>query len=62
MKTCMLSYSKLILEKVSFSKELYEKEYKKALQTLSDREAQLLQDWVLHKKSQLNSAPVSVVK
>lgn len=62
MKTCMLSYSKLILEKVSFSKELYEREYKKALQKLSDKEAQLLQDWVSHKKKQLNPAPVSAVK
>ena len=46
MKTSMLAYSKLILEKVSFSKELFEREYKKALRNLSAGEAYLLKEWL----------------
>mgnify|MGYP006293092483 CR=1 FL=1 len=42
----MLAYSKLILEKVSFSKELFEREYKKALRNLSDSEALHLKEWI----------------
>lgn len=42
----MLAYSKLILEKVSFSKELFEKEYKKALRNLSAGETHHLKEWL----------------
>lgn len=50
MRTCMFTYSKLILEKVSFSKELYEREYRKALSKLSESEARQLRDWADNKK------------
>lgn len=46
MKNSMLAYSKLILEKVSFSRELFEREYKKALRNLSDSEALHLKEWI----------------
>ena len=46
MKTSMLAYSKLILEKVSFSRELFEREYKKALNSLSTAEARELREWL----------------
>jgi len=46
MKTSMLAYSKLILEKVSFSKELFEREYKKALRNLPASEALILREWL----------------
>lgn len=40
-----LQYSKKILEKVSFDKELLGKEYKKALKLLSKEEAISLELW-----------------
>lgn len=57
MKPSMLAYTQLILEKVSFSKELYEREYRKALNRLSSREAQLLEQWAHRRRRQL--VPVS---
>lgn len=61
MKTCMLTYSKLILEKVSFSKELYEREYRKALKKLSESEARQLREWANDKKKKLTHMSVSMV-
>lgn len=61
MKTCMLTYSKLILEKVSFSKELYEREYRKALKKLSESEARQLKEWANDKKKKLAHMSVSMV-
>lgn len=60
MKTTMLAYSKLILEKVSFSKELFEREYKKALRNLSAGEAHHLQEWLSGEGKKL--VPVTVNK
>ncbi|MEK6479640.1 hypothetical protein WJR50_18995 [Catalinimonas sp. 4WD22] len=61
MKTCMLTYSKLILEKVSFSKELYEREYRKALRKLSESEARQLKEWANNKNKRLANKSVSMV-
>ena len=41
----MLEYAKTILSKVCFSKSLLEKEYKKALNYLSQEECQKLKKW-----------------
>jgi len=46
MKTTFLDYYKMILEKVSFSKELLIKEYQKALRTLEPKEAGDLNHWI----------------
>jgi len=43
----MLIYSKTILRKVSFDARLFQKELKKALNTLSEHEARELKHWVL---------------
>jgi len=43
----MLEYSKMILEKVNFDKNLFEKELKKALKTLSNEEQMHLRQWCL---------------
>jgi 3-phosphoglycerate kinase len=43
----MLEYSKMILQKVSFSKELFGKELKKAIRFLKKEEVLLLQAWVM---------------
>ncbi len=40
-----LEYCKDILKKVSFDKTLLTKEYKKALKSLSDEKADLLDQW-----------------
>ncbi|MEM6840769.1 MAG: hypothetical protein AAF632_00970 [Bacteroidota bacterium] len=53
MKPSMLAYTKLILEKVSFSRELYDREYRKALTRLSPHEAQTLQQWNRHREKRL---------
>ncbi len=45
MKNCMLTYSKLILEKVSFCPELFEKELRKAIGRLLSEEATTLRRW-----------------
>jgi hypothetical protein len=45
MKTSMLEYSKIILNKVSFCEMLFEKELKKAIQMLSDHDRFYLQLW-----------------
>ncbi|MDY0344004.1 MAG: hypothetical protein RBR28_10555 [Lentimicrobium sp.] len=43
----MLEYSKTILQKVSFSRELFRKELFKSLTGLKNEEALLLQVWCL---------------
>ena len=45
----MLEYMKTILEKVSFDKHLFEKEYEKAKIKLSKQEFEELEAWVMHK-------------
>jgi hypothetical protein len=46
MKTSMLEYYKLILDKVSFDRNLLIKEYKKALADLGHEESYHLKKWV----------------
>ena len=48
MKKTFLDYSKLILEKVSFNKELFQREYTKAKHYLTQKEADLLDVWVMN--------------
>jgi limonene-1,2-epoxide hydrolase len=45
MKTSVLEYSKIILTKVSFCEALFEKELKKAVRMLSDKDRFYLQLW-----------------
>lgn len=49
----MLEYLKLILSKVSFSRELFEKELKKAIQMLVPNEIEQLKVWCYAKFSHL---------
>ena len=46
MKTPMLEYAKIILNKVSFDHNLLKKEYFKALGWLSNEDAVKLKQWV----------------
>jgi hypothetical protein len=41
----MLEYAKLVLDKVSFDKKLYKKEYNKFLKMLSEKEINELVKW-----------------
>ena len=59
MKLSMLAYTKLSLEKVSFNRELYEREYRKALTRLSPQEVDQLQRWTRHRGQQLTSMTVA---
>lgn len=45
-KRSMLVYCKLILQKMSFSKKLFLKEYRKSLSYLTDEEQVELKKWV----------------
>ena len=45
----MLEYFKLILSKVSFDKNLFEKELKKAIRSLLPKEIIALKDWCYRK-------------
>lgn len=47
MATTMLEYSKQILRKVSFDKEIFSREFKKANRHLGAHEAQELQEWCI---------------
>lgn len=47
MSMTMLEYSKLILEKVSFDRKLFEKELKKAITLLTGIDRKDLQNWVV---------------
>lgn len=46
MESKMLTYCKLILEKVSFDKKLLRKEYRKSLRLLTQAEYLKLKEWV----------------
>jgi hypothetical protein len=41
----MLEYSKIVLEKVSFNRDLFKKELEKSKRSLKDEEILLLQHW-----------------
>lgn len=45
-KKSMLEYCKFILSKMTFSKSLFRKEYKKSVGWLAKPEAELLIEWV----------------
>lgn len=49
MKTTLLEYSKVILEKVSFDTSLFQKELTKALKQLVEPEASELARWAQHR-------------
>lgn len=51
----MLEYQKMILQKVSFSKTLFEKELRKSIAQLSANEVVELRMWVLSQFGQLYS-------
>lgn len=46
MKTSMLEYTKTILEKVSFDKKLFLKEYKNSILRLGSTEINALRNWL----------------
>lgn len=48
-KRSMLEYSKLILEKISFDKRLFWKEYRKSFRSLRESESHALRTWVIAK-------------
>jgi hypothetical protein len=52
----MLEYSKLILEKVSFDRRLFEKEFRKALRQLVGTDRAELQKWAASKFGYTNVA------
>ncbi len=52
----MLEYAKVILEKVSFDRRLFEKELRKALVTLIKEEIEALKAWCYEKFGQLHAA------
>ncbi|MEQ9217965.1 MAG: hypothetical protein RLO17_07985 [Cyclobacteriaceae bacterium] len=46
-KTSQLEYCKIILKKVSFSRELFKKEFTKSLDRLAESESKALSTWCL---------------
>ena len=60
----MLEYCKVILQKISFSKPLFKKEYKKTFKYLTQAEHQELKTWLKAKMNVNNSrmAKVRVAK
>jgi hypothetical protein len=48
-KTKMLDYCKIILEKLSFSRTLFRKEYRKSLRFLTPSERNVFRKWVREK-------------
>jgi hypothetical protein len=53
MKTSMLEYFKIILDKVSFDRKLFRKEYRKSISRLSKDEAIELKQWLRHHSLEL---------
>lgn len=53
-KQSMLGYCKLILQKMSFNKKLFLKEYRKSLSYLNSEEQNELRRWVRDWKNNLN--------
>jgi hypothetical protein len=50
-KRCYLEYSKLILEKVSFDKRLFWKEYRKSFNHLTKSESAAFKYWIVQRYS-----------
>ena len=55
-KQSMLAYCKLILQKMSFNKKLFLKEYRKSLSYLNSEERNELRQWVRDWKKNLTPA------
>lgn len=47
----MFNYCKVILDKVSFDRSLFRKEYRKSLRLLSDDEAMALKLWIRSRRN-----------
>jgi hypothetical protein len=60
MRNSFLDYYKMILEKVSFDPELFEKEFRKAIRSVEKHEADQLAAWVRSRR--LRSDMVSIPK
>lgn len=46
MNTSFLDYYKLILDRVSFNRDLFNKEYRKAMKVLNHEERHKLKEWI----------------
>ena len=57
----MLEYCKVVLQKISFSKPLFKKEYKKTFKYLTQAEHQELKTW-LKEKMNVDSSRMSKVR
>jgi len=55
-KQSMLGYCKMILEKMSFSKKLFLKEYRKSLTYLNPEERNELRRWVRNWKNNVSTS------
>lgn len=55
-KQSMLGYCKTVLEKMSFSKKLFLKEYRKSLSRLSPEERDELRRWVRESENTLSES------
>ncbi len=53
MKTTMLDYCKLILQKVSFNRRLFLKEYRKSYRWLKPSECLHLRQWIKQSRHQV---------
>jgi hypothetical protein len=56
-KNSMLAYCKLILQKMSFSKKLFLKEYRKSFSYLSEEEKNELRKWVRDTRTNVDANP-----
>lgn len=57
-KRSMLAYCKLILLKMSFSKKLFLKEYRKSFSYLNEEEQSELRQWVRDARKEISAVPV----
>ena len=56
-KKGMLAYCKLILQKMSFSKKLFLKEYRKSFSYLTEEEKHELRKWVRDTRTNVDAIP-----
>jgi hypothetical protein len=61
-KNNLLEYSKLILERVSFSKRLFWKEYRKSIKVLPESDSHSLRHWMIKRFSFRGRTAVKLVK
>ncbi|MCU0358192.1 MAG: hypothetical protein MUE95_11495 [Cyclobacteriaceae bacterium] len=60
MKTSMLEYCKLILQRVSFDRRLWRKEYRKSLKRLTVSESSQLRQWVRTYRTKNDVQPLMI--